>query len=734
MVKKAGRRIVHYPDHGPGVQVISTKDWLSRFWLIHLGWLSGDLIAGLTVGIVVVPQGMSYAQVATLPPEYGLYTSIVGVFLYGFFGTSKDVSIGPTAVMSLTIGIMIQHVKAQHPGEWDSPTIATTAGLVSGCIVLGMGLLRLGWLVDFIPMPTISGFMTGSAITIVAGQLPGLLGITGFDTREATFKVIINTLRRLPYSKLDAAWGLSGLFALYAIKHSCAWATQRWPRRARVFFILNVMRNAIAIVVLTIAAWLYCRRRRDSNGNYPIRILKDIPPGLQHIAAPRIEGKLLSALASQIPATAIISFLEHIAIAKCFGRLTGYKINPNQELIAIGVSNAVGSCFGAFPATGSFSRSALSQKSGVRTPLSGIFVSFVVIIALYGLTKAFFWIPNAALCAVIIHAVADLVESPHEVYRFWYISPLEFFVWLATVLITIFVSLEDGIYFSIGISLALLLIRISHPRGSFMGKVSLESGNGQQKEIREVFIPSKHNGVNNPNIKVIPPAPGVLVYRFEESYLYPNSSILNTTIVDYVKENMRRGKDFNSVQLSDRPWNDSGPSDGSGLGQVKNERKPWLHAVVLDFSAVSQLDTTATQALIDARTEIERWTDYPVEFHFSSILSPWISRALISGGFGYGTSHAKIASGIAPTSVYWDRRQSDQTSSRSVSDIEKGESETDIRPDQSGAELGDWEVLLPEETPFFHPDITSAVRAAESGLYRVTNFGHEEIERESRVN
>lgn len=269
-----------------------------------------------------------------------------------------------------------------------------------------------------------------------------------------------------------------------------------------------------------------------------------------------------------------------------FGRLHGYKINPNQELIAIGVTNTVGSCFGAYPATGSFSRSALQSKSGVRTPLAGIFTAIVVVVALYGLTDAFFWIPNAGLSAVIIHAVADLVASPEQVFRYWRVSPLEFFIWLAAVLVTVFSSIESGIYTSIGASVVLLLIRVAHPRGSFLGKVTLETESGSQKETRDVFVPIKENGVQSSHIKVLPPSPGVLIYRFEESYLYPNCSIFNSALVDYVKENMRRGKDYNAIRLHDRAWNDNGPRRSSTLDQALNEKKPWLHAIVLDFSTV----------------------------------------------------------------------------------------------------------------------------------------------------
>lgn len=240
--------------------------------------------------------------------------------------------------------------------------------------------------------------------------------------------------------------------------------------------------------------------------------------------------------------------------------------------------------FGAYPATGSFSRSALKSKSGVRTPAAGILTAIVVIVALYGLTPAFFWIPSAGLSAVVIHAVADLVASPHQVYAFWRVSPLEFVIWLAAVLVTVFTTIENGIYTSICASLALLLVRIAHPRGYFLGKVTLHTE--KNSTVREVFVPlTQRPGILHPAVKVEPPSPGVIVYRFEESALYPNISLLNDALVEHVKQNMRRGKDMSLVKMSDRPWNDPGPRPGSDEN-AENLQKPVLHSIVLDFSGV----------------------------------------------------------------------------------------------------------------------------------------------------
>lgn len=272
-----------------------------------------------------------------------------------------------------------------------------------------------------------------------------------------------------------------------------------------------------------------------------------------------------------------------------FGRVNGYTINPNQELIAIGVANTVGSVFHAYPATGSFSRSALKSKCGVRTPIAGIFTGIVVIVALYGLTPAFFWIPSATLSAIIIHAVADLVAKPRQVYGFWRISPLEFIIWAATVLVTVFTTIEIGIYTAIIASLVLLLVRVAHPRGHFLGRVTVQAGT-DPKDTREVFLPLREGkalSANKTELEVRHPLPGVVVYRFGESVLYPNSSLLNSSLVRYVKENTRRGKDMSNVRLSDRPWNDPGPRPGRAAEDAaRDAAKPLLHAIVLDFVTV----------------------------------------------------------------------------------------------------------------------------------------------------
>ncbi|KAM0749048.1 putative sulfate permease [Meredithblackwellia eburnea MCA 4105] len=698
-------------------------------WILSYNpqWAIGDLIAGLTVGMVVVPQSMSYAKIATLAPEYGLYSSFVGVFIYAIFATSKDVTIGPVAVMSLEVSKVIAHVQSQPGGAaYTAPVIATALAFICGFIVLGIGLLRLGWIVEFIPTPAVAGFMTGSAINIAAGQVPGLMGYsTKFNTRASTYQVIINSFKYLPATTKDAAFGLPALFFLYAVRWSLSRveAKARNPIIKRAAFFANTLRTAFVIIILTIAAWVHLRHK--STKAYDISILKTVPSGFKHLGQPKIDKKLLSLLGPLLPVSTIILLLEHIAISKSFGRVNNYKIDPNQELIAIGVTNTIGTLFNAYPATGSFSRTAIKSKAGVRTPIAGWITGIVVLIALYALTGTFYWIPNAALSAVIIHAVGDLIASPRQLYGFWKVSPIEAIIFLGAVIITVFTTIEIGIYSSVGASAALLLYRIARPRGHFLGRVrvhsELEEGQSAPLSHRDVYVPLSPDGIRNPQIKVEAPPPGVIIYRVDEAFLYPNAAFYTDEIVDYAKKHTRAGQDYTQGSAGDRPWNDPAPPrwlkrarvDENGLTEAEaNLAKPALRAIVFDFSSVSNLDTTAVQNLVDTRRALERYAAQPVEFHFASLLSPWIRRALLAGGFGrVQTSRpvevAPIVTGefAAEPGVARQFQRRIPTSPAAEKDEEASGSDSVKGSDLEGP-------VVSPLTSTFHLDLASAVAAA----------------------
>ncbi|KAI8072224.1 sulfate transporter family-domain-containing protein [Gilbertella persicaria] len=633
--------------------------WIHRY---NLTWLVSDIIAGVTVGIVAVPQGMGYAKIANLPPQYGLYSSFIGLCLYCFFGTSKDISIGPTAVMSLLVGQTIARVTAT--GEYTGPQVAVTLALFGGFIALFIGLVRLGILVDFIPGPAIAGFMTGSSITISIGQWPKLFGMKSVNTHDSAYLIFGHFFKYLPETRLDVAFGLVGLLWLYSVRWATGHLTKKYPRYEKLFFFVNIMRNGVLVIFSTLIAFLINIGKSSS----PISILKDVPSGFTAMGVPHIDLGLLSQVSSTLPSVVIILILEHVAIAKSFGRINNYKIDADQEIIAIGAANVIGSFFGAYPNTGSFSRTAITARSGARTPLTGVFSALVVLLCLYALTPAFYYIPDATLSAIIIHAVADLVSGPKFLHQLWKVNPFELFTFVAAVLITFFTTVEYGIYVSVCLSIAVMLLRIARPRYAVLGRIPIQpttnyyNPNDPHSEKGQIIIEDTHTETDNSNTTtthdedthyiyvrqdhqtlnhlVQPPPSGVVIFRFDESLTYPNASFISDKIMHYIQDNFVSSAPPPKTK-GERAWNDRRPLtkkdtlDESDENTMQDEDESLkLRAIVLDCSAINHLDSTGVQTLLDLKLAINRFSGYEVEWHFASIGSPTIRNALIAGGFG----------------------------------------------------------------------------------------------------
>lgn len=366
----------------------------------------------------------------------------------------------------------------------------------------------------------------------------------------------------------------------------------------------------------------------------------------------------MQSFAGDLPAAVIVLLIEHIAISKSFGRVNNYTIDPSQELVAIGVTNLLGPFLGGYPATGSFSRTAIKSKAGVRTPFAGVITASVVLLAIYALPAVFFYIPNSSLSAVIIHAVGDLITTPNTVYQFWRVSPFEVLIFFVGVFVTIFSSIENGIYSTVCISIAVLLFRLVKAQGQFLGRVKVHSviGDhildnegrygtfdndsttdlGKVSAHRNIFLPINHNDGSNPDVVVDQPHPGIFIYRFSEGFNYPNANHYLDYLVSTIYKTTRRTNLDTYPRLGDRPWNNPGPR----RGQVEEDRAhlPTLKAIVLDFSSVNNVDVTSIQNLIDVRNQLDRYAaPQAVHWHFAHISNRWTKRALASAGFGYPT-------------------------------------------------------------------------------------------------
>ncbi|KAG2210904.1 hypothetical protein INT47_000058 [Mucor saturninus] len=701
----------HLPEYTKQyfVSLFPIATWLHRY---NLMWLVRDLIAGATVGIVIVPQSMGYAKIAELPAQYGLYTAFVGLCVYCLFATSKDISIGPTAVMSLLVGQTVTRVTSADP-TITGPEIAVALSLFTGIIAMFIGLVRLGILVDFIPAPAIAGFMSGSAITITIGQMPKLFGIKGMNTQDSSYLIFGNFFKNLPNTKVDVAFGLVSLVWLYAVRYACQVLGRRYPKYSMHFFFFSIMRNGLLVIFGTLFAFLINIGKSTS----PISILKTVPAGFTAMAIPTIRPSVISGIASSLPSGVIILILEHVAIAKSFGRINDYTINPDQEIIAIGFTNIWASFFGAYPSTGSFSRTAIKARSGVKTPIAGIFSALIVLLALYALTPAFYFIPDAVLAAVVIHAVADLVSGPSYVKRLAAVSLWELLIFVATVLVTFFSTVEYGIYASVAMSIVILLFRIARPRFWGLGRIPLSSVHSvvYEEDKKQQFTTTEHQNFlyvpeQHPSLgKLVESLPdGILMCRVDESFTYPNSSFISDKIITYCKARTRSGGKV--LSKGDRQWND----DSTPATLAARYNLPRLHALILDFASVNRLDSSGLQAIVDAQNTLNRYSGHHVEFHFVNILHPAIRRCLIVAQFGTqprpGNSRKEVLP-VVPASRDGPQRDNEHQHADMENQVDQ---EDDVKEGQTDyVETVQGGISIPKDRyPFFHWSSDDAVRSA----------------------
>ncbi|TIA88445.1 hypothetical protein E3P99_02608 [Wallemia hederae] len=687
--------------------------WVHRY---NVQWLIGDLIAGITVGAVVVPQGMAYAELATLEPQFGLYSSFVGVIVYWFFATSKDITIGPVAVMSTLVGEILREVAPKFP-EVPPFQIAGSLAIITGAIVFFMGLIRVGWIVDFIPLPAIAAFMTGSSINIIAGQVPSLLGNSKHvDKNGATYETIISTLKHLPDCNLNAAMGVTSLFLLYFIRETCSYCAKRWPKQKKIWFFANTLRTVFVILLYTLISWLVNMHHRGLDGQPPPKftLIGEVPRGFQNMNVPVMRADIIKEYVGHLPGAVIVLLIEHIAISKSFGRVNNYTINPSQELIAIGVTNLIGPFFGAYPATGSFSRTAIKSKAGVRTPFAGVITGVIILLAIYALTAVFFYISKAVLAAVIIHAVGDLVLPISQLYGFWKVSPLDAIIFVGGVIIIIFTTIEIGIYVTVCVSAAVLLFRIAKAHGEFLGRIKVQTVDG--KDPRNIWLPENHEDGSNPLLSVQSPYPGVFVYRFTESFIYANANHYTDEVVEHIKRVTRKTQSNVYNKPGDRPWNDPGPRKFNPDAAAEDTR-PTLKAIIFDLSSVTHVDVTSTQVLVDVKNQLDRWASPDsVQWHFAGIRDRWIKRALAAIKM-HETASVKARPLFSVAEVGQFSTENDATvnneGNTTKEDIESG---VNIERQQQQAESvrrNSQHRYLPVlgVDRAFHPDIDSAVRA-----------------------
>lgn len=407
----------------------------------------GDLFAGLTVGVMLIPQGMAYALIAGLPPVYGLYAALVPVFMYALFGTSKQLSVGPVAMDSLFVAATVSGIAVAGSEHYIALAILLAAMI--GLAQLLFGLIKLGFLVNFLSQPVIVGFTSAAAIIIALNQLGNLTGIKLTQSNElhillSDFFTHVSSIH-IP----TLAFALAGITLMIILKK----LLPKFPS------------GLVLVFIGTILVWIFQWNLQD------IQIVGEVPSGLPSLKLPELNWIEIKGLIPSALALAMIAFMEAITVAKAIEEKKGVQeILPNRELIALGLANLGGSFFSSYPVTGGFSRSAVNNNAGAQTQLAGIISGLLILFSLLFLTDLFYYLPKVLLAVIILVAVVGLIDlkSPRN---WWRTDSTEFIMYAATLLATCFIGIQQGILIGVIISLIILIYRVSNPHIAVVGRI-----------------------------------------------------------------------------------------------------------------------------------------------------------------------------------------------------------------------------------------------------------------------
>ncbi|KDP32700.1 hypothetical protein JCGZ_11992 [Jatropha curcas] len=511
----------------------------------------GDVIAGLTIASLCIPQDIGYSKLANLDPQYGLYSSFVPPLIYAFMGSSRDIAIGPVAVVSLLLGTLLQNELDPKKDKEAYRRLAFTATFFAGITQATLGFFRLGFLIDFLSHAAVVGFMGGAAITIALQQLKGLLGIQNF-----TKKTDIVSVMHSVFGSVHHGWnwqtiviGVSFLAFLLSAKYI--------GKKNRRFFWVPAIAPLISVILSTFFVYI---THADRKG---VQIVKHIEKGINPSSVKEIyfSGQyLLKGLRIGVVA-GMIALTEAVAIGRTFASMKDYQIDGNKEMVALGTMNIVGSMTSCYVATGSFSRSAVNYMAGCQTAVSNIIMSFVVFLTLLFITPLFKYTPNAILAAIIISAVVGLIDFEAAIL-IWKIDKFDFIACMGAFFGVVFVSVEIGLLIAVSISFAKILLQVTRPRTAILGKLP---GTTVYRNIQQYPGATK--------------VPGVLVVRVDSAIYFSNSN--------YIKERILRW-------LADEEE------------QLKESYQSNFEFLIVEMSPVTDIDTSGIHALEELYKSLQK--------------------------------------------------------------------------------------------------------------------------------
>lgn len=524
-------------------------DWLPNY---NKEWLKGDIVAGLTVGVMLIPQGIAYALIAGLPPIYGLYTAMIPQIVYAIFGTSRQLAVGPVAMDSLIVAAGVTTLA--QIGTDQFVEFAILLALMMGVLQIAFGMFRLGFLVNFLSKPVISGFTSAASLIIGLSQLKNLLGI---DIARN------NRLQNL----------LSEAFRHINEIH---WITFVIGTLSIIIIILikkYAKRIPAALIVVIISIVVVKFFRLDQVG---VAIIGEIPQGLPEFRIPHFDIQILTDLLPIAFTLSFIAFLEAISVAKAVeAKHTEYKVVPNQELIALGLGNVVGSFFQTYPATGGFSRTAVNEQAEAKTPLAALISALIVAFTLLFLTPLFFYLPKTVLAAIIIVAVFGLLDFsvPKQLLKY---SKRDLVILNVTLITTATVGIKEGILVGVILSLGMLIYKSTKPHIAILGRIPKTHFYRNRKRFNDVEIEDD-----------------LLIVRFDSQLHFANTTYFKDRLFEFAA--------------------------------YKGDK---LKMLIIDGESINQLDSSAIYALFEV---LDNFNQKNVEIAFTGLKGPTRDKMIKSG-------------------------------------------------------------------------------------------------------
>ena len=468
--------------------------------------LTSDMVAAVIVTIMLIPQSLAYALLAGLPPEMGLYASILPLVAYAIFGTSRALAVGPVAVVSLMTAAAVGKLAAQGTPEYIAAAI--TLAFLSGLMLLAMGLFRLGFLANFLSHPVIAGFITASGLLIATSQLKHIFGISaeGHNLVALIGSLLAHLGQTNPYTLVI---GLASLGFLFWVRKGLKPRLLALGLKPRMADLLAKAGPVMAVAVSVLLVWIF---GLDARG---VAIVGDVPMGLPPLTLPAFSADLWGQLFLSALLISIIGFVESVSVAQTLAAKRRQRIAPDQELIGLGASNVAAALSGGYPVTGGFARSVVNFDAGAETPAAGAFTAIGIGLAALLLTPLLFFLPKAVLAATIIVAVLSLVDLS-ILKKTWAYSRVDFAAVSATILLTPGIGVEVGVSAGVALSILLFLYRTSRPHVAEVGLVP------NTQHFRNI---TRHDVQTDPRVVTI---------RIDESLYFANAHFLQDLLYDRV--------------------------------------------------------------------------------------------------------------------------------------------------------------------------------------------------------